>query len=774
MKKKLNLFEKIILNKNRQIDRLQKQNKRLIKKNISLKKAVSMLQNRKGIDVSLYSKLSPNIEVTETFNALYLKNVKKRKRPFTKYPPGVRKFALTFHFYSPAAYMYVRRLYNTCLPHPNTLCNWYRNVNAEPGFTAESFDRLNDKAKKLDKEIVCALVADEMSIRQQKIWTGKRYEGLVDMGMGTEESEIIASQVYVIMLVAINDSFKIPLGYFFITSLTAELKASLINIALRKCHQVKVKVVSLTFDGCKTNIATMKILGCNLDNKESIKTYFKHPSADHNVVVFLDACHMVKLIRNVFESKKIIKNRENAAIKWHYITDLHLLQEEKQLHLANKLTHRHIAFKNDIMKVKLATQLLSRSVAKALVLCNSDLNIPAFNGSQPTSEFIMMINNVFDILNTRNLNDHGYKKPLSLTNADNILPFIEEAKEYLFSLNIDIRRKRTIKKKNDTRVVYSTENVPLWKSQSCTGVLGLVVCLESLKYLFTTLVETSILSYLLTYKTSQDHIELLFGNIRSQGGYNNNPNSRQVKSAYKKLLTHLELSSKFSGNTIPLENIPILSGECNLNSLNNTSTGYRNEIEEEKDNEVDKDECESSQWSDVSNNCDIFSQQLDTTDSKPDYIDQIVGYISGNVVRQILKKIKCDVCTNLLLAKEKLPFHNLVDIKNMGGLFYSSKDVFILCKKTECTIRHQQHIVTNISVEKIISIVLKSFVNSNILQEIIQHSVEFSNHRTILMKIIIQKYTNVRLHYISKKDTDNIKNQSKRQLFNKLTLFQGN
>lgn len=84
------------------------------------------------------------------------------------------------------------------------------------------------------------------------------------------------------------------------------MKANLINISLRKCqcHQVKMKVVSLTFDGCKTNIATMKILRCNLDSKESMKIFFKHLSVDHNVAVFLDACHLVKLMRNVFESKK--------------------------------------------------------------------------------------------------------------------------------------------------------------------------------------------------------------------------------------------------------------------------------------------------------------------------------------------------------------------------------------------------------------------------------------------------------------------------------------
>ena len=36
--------------------------------------------------------------------------------------------------------------------------------------------------------------------------------------------------------------------------------------------------------------------------------------------------------------------------------------------------------------------------------------------------------------------------------------------------------------------------------------------------------------YLLTYKFSQDHLELLFSCLPSKGGWNNNPNSMQLKS----------------------------------------------------------------------------------------------------------------------------------------------------------------------------------------------------------------------------------------------------
>lgn len=52
------------------------------------------------------------------------------------------------------------------------------------------------------------------------------------------------------------------------------------------------------------------------------------------------------------------------------------------------------------MKVKLATQLLSKSVAVALLYCKNDLNLPDFTNVEATAKFISLINDAFDILNT--------------------------------------------------------------------------------------------------------------------------------------------------------------------------------------------------------------------------------------------------------------------------------------------------------------------------------------------------------------------------------------
>ena len=49
------------------------------------------------------------------------------------------------------------------------------------------------------------------------------------------------------MVVAINGSWKLPIGYFFIAHLNANVKSQLTTTAIQKLYDVNVRVVSLTF-----------------------------------------------------------------------------------------------------------------------------------------------------------------------------------------------------------------------------------------------------------------------------------------------------------------------------------------------------------------------------------------------------------------------------------------------------------------------------------------------------------------------------------------------
>lgn len=63
-----------------------------------------------------------------------------------------------------------------------------------------------------------------------------------------------------------------------------------------------MQVIGLTFDGFPANISMCQKLNADVFNN---KAFFEHPAGSH-VFVFLNATHMLKLLRNVFASKRIL------------------------------------------------------------------------------------------------------------------------------------------------------------------------------------------------------------------------------------------------------------------------------------------------------------------------------------------------------------------------------------------------------------------------------------------------------------------------------------
>jgi hypothetical protein len=55
------------------------------------------------------------------------------------------------------------------------------------------------------------------------------------------------------------------------------------------------------------------------------------------------------------------------------------------------------------IKVKLATQLLTRSVAEALLFCRDYLNLENFQDCGATVRFISLVNDAFNILNSKQI-----------------------------------------------------------------------------------------------------------------------------------------------------------------------------------------------------------------------------------------------------------------------------------------------------------------------------------------------------------------------------------
>ena len=167
----------------------------------------------------------------------------------TPYPPELRLFAMTLQYYFAKAYEYVRTTINLALSHQSQIRKWYSKVPAGPGFAQPTFDALKTHAE--NKQVLCALMLDEMAIRKHVSWNGKSFLEYVDLGcdVNDDDSSPVAKNALVFMVVALNESWKVPCGYFLVDSLTGKELANLVSQCIQRLYDINLVVVSLTCDG---------------------------------------------------------------------------------------------------------------------------------------------------------------------------------------------------------------------------------------------------------------------------------------------------------------------------------------------------------------------------------------------------------------------------------------------------------------------------------------------------------------------------------------------
>lgn len=199
--------------------------------------------------------------------------------------------------------------------------------------------------QKKGKPLVCNLVMDEMAIKQHIQWDGSKQVGYINYGNKMKgETLPAAKEAIVFLLVALNCRWKVPVAYFLINSLNGQEKANLINGCLLMLHKIGVIITSITFDGARANFTMSTYLGADLFNFKDLRTHFSHPVTKEPIVIMLDACHMIKLIRNALEHFKFLYDGDGNLLMWQYFEHLVALQETMGLHAATKVRRRHLNF----------------------------------------------------------------------------------------------------------------------------------------------------------------------------------------------------------------------------------------------------------------------------------------------------------------------------------------------------------------------------------------------------------------------------------------------
>lgn len=428
--------------------------------------------------------------------------------------------------------------------------------------------------------------------------------------------------------------------------------------------------------------------------------------------------------------------------------------------MGNKISSNHIKFEKHKMNVRLAAQTLSSSVADAIEFLDVVMKNPKFQDSNGTLKFIRMIDRLFDMLNSRNPVGKGFKQPLRFANKASYEEVLKSTATYLLSLKVGLPSQLLATHRRKTFIIGFVTNI--------------ISTIDMANQMFT--MPNNPFKYILTYKYSQDHLELLFSCVRSKGGWNNNPNCVQLKYALRQMMMKNAITASKNANCVDFETntiIPIFHMKKHKAPL---SEGMDETTQGQDDEEAEEN---------------LMFEHLDQN-IHSDFISNILFYIGGFIVKKLTTKLTCEKCKKCLVGSILQSDHDYCGAStydevssasaftlfvNNGGLKIPSKSVFR-------TIERCEHIFKQSVIEKGISTVkrLKNKMIVKVCHHLLLEASESvfedhkgeNDHQLNLIKWTADKYFTLRLFTYGKHFSETVGQNgmpSSRHQLNKLILF---
>lgn len=398
-----------------------------------------------------------------------------------------KSVAMATYCAGPKAYKLMRKR-GIPLPAPRTLKKYAESVKLQPGFLEPVLDVLTKNAENgIGKYFT--LSWDEMKVKQCYEYDHSRKRVLRPV-----------DQVLVMMVKGLCSNWQQVVYYNFDKTPTKELIASVLD----KLEGIGLIPVATVCDLGTKNLGTFKQLGVSV-----AKPFFLSPNGN-KVFAFADTPHLLKLMRNHFLDTGFTSHGE--LISARPVAKL-LDVQRSDIGIAYRLTPEHFPTKRSTkrQKVKFAAQVFSNSVSAALLRLDATEPGVMPPETKRTAEFIKLINDWFDIFNTRcPVNDSrptqkAFGYPGAMTKQWDILT-----------------------------KVYNTvlEMRAVGKSGLIQFQKGILMNIKSLLMLYQHLRAHSekAVKYIMTDRLNQDCLERFFGYMRSKGGgLNDHPSPLQFK-----------------------------------------------------------------------------------------------------------------------------------------------------------------------------------------------------------------------------------------------------
>ena len=354
---------------------------------------------------------------------------------FSKVAPKGRRYcsdakllALSLYSYGPKAYRFLSQMF--ALPSRSTLSVWLQSLQIMPGFSRELLQAIAYKCRCLQpRDRVCVLMIDEMSLK--RFLSYDRCNDLVvgyeDYGVGYDRKKLEVTSALVFMVRGLALNWKQPVGYVLTQS---ACNGQTVFTLLCECLDILFDIgldVKVIISDQGSNFTQMTgRLGVTIE-----KPFFTH--AGRVYFYMYDPPHLLKSVRNNLFKYTVCFDDQKAA-RWADIAHFHKIDQKQRFRLAPKLTNRHVelpAFSK--MKVKLAAQVISRSVAAALETHSRVIGTSA----SETAEFLAKFNDIFDCMNSSQVRDvNKRKRAVSCTGTCEQVEFLKSSLDWLSTVRL--------------------------------------------------------------------------------------------------------------------------------------------------------------------------------------------------------------------------------------------------------------------------------------------------------------------------------------------------
>ncbi|XP_041918899.1 uncharacterized protein LOC121683349 [Alosa sapidissima] len=160
-------------------------------------------------------------------------------------------------------------------------------------------------------------------------------------------------------------------------------------------------------------------------------------------------------------------------------------------------------------------------------------------------------------------------------------------------------------------------------------------------------------------------------------------------------------------------------------------------------------------------------------------VENTLVYIAGFVVRQVLRKLSCDVC-HVSLVGEAVPSlfdksYHLLALKNNGGLVIPSQGTVKVLRAAERVIR-QASAMQAPKVSTVTHIVREEIGTEDVFllgEHIEETQFGIDNHHSDLLSLVVPVFLKIRLHHIAKLTSLELQKGSTGKKLCKTVLFQG-